>query len=70
MKTKNIYWRGVDSGALQPPCKATSPFRKRGYWADKNRRDNTSCDHYIAQQMAAQIMACEDRLAALGYGGK
>ena len=64
-----IYWRGVDSGALQPRCKPNSPFRKRGYWAGKNRRDSTSRDRYAAQQLATQIIVCEDRLAALGFGG-
>ena len=42
-----IYWHRVDSGELQPGCKPNSPFRKRGYWANKNRSDNTSRDRFI-----------------------
>jgi len=64
-----IYWRGVDTGELQPGCKPHSPFRQRDYWAQKNRHDNTSRDRFMAQRFAAQIGACEDRLAALGFDG-
>jgi len=64
-----IYWQRVDSGALQPRCKPNSPFRQRGYWAGKNRHDNTSRDRFMAQRFTEQIGACEDRLTALGYGG-
>src|SRR5258706_9848301 len=43
---EEIYWRGVDSGALQPPCKPDAVFRKRGFWAAKNPAGNTSRDRY------------------------
>ncbi len=61
-----IYWAGVDSGNLQPPLKGNEAFRKRGFWAQKNRSGNTSRDRFTRAQLAEQIVAAETMLMDLG----
>lgn len=63
-----IYWRGVDLGTLQPPCKRGEPFVQRGYWAGKNPTGNTSRDRYNLDDVKARIATKEAELAALGCG--
>jgi hypothetical protein len=61
-----IYWSGVDAGSLQPPLKGTEPFRKRGFWAQKNKAGNTSRDRFTKAQLAEQIISAECTLTDLG----
>lgn len=63
-----IYWRGVDSGALQPPCTGKETFRQRGYWAAKNPAGNTSRDRYAGDALHEEIEEAESRLVILGFG--
>jgi hypothetical protein len=63
-----IHWRKVDAGELQASCKPTAVFRKKGYWAAKNTRGNTSRDRHVAADLAHQVVALEDELARLGCG--
>lgn len=61
-----VYWRGVDSGAVQPSCKPAAPFRQRGYWAAKNPAANTSRDRYEGAGLQADIQEAEAALHRLG----
>jgi hypothetical protein len=63
-----IYWRAVDSGTLQPPCNRTAVFQKRGYWASKNQRGNTSRDRYTAQSVPDLVNSLEQEMFNLGFG--
>jgi hypothetical protein len=63
-----IYWRGVDAGTLQPPGSAHSPFRRRGYWSQKNGGGATSRDRYNEVMVTREIRQLEAGLAALGFG--
>lgn len=63
-----IYWRGVDAGCLPLPCKDTAPFQKRGYWASKNTRTETSRDRHNQAHVLASITQAENDLAAIGCG--
>lgn len=62
-----IHWRGVDAGLLQPSCKATAPFRQRGYWSAKNPAGNTSRDRFTGAQLSIEIQTAEDALHRLGF---
>lgn len=62
-----IYWKGVDAGTLQPPCKGTETFRKRGFWAAKNPSGNTSRDRFTAASVAEEITDLETQLTGLGF---
>lgn len=63
-----IYWRAVDAGLLKPNCNPNAVFRQRGYWAQKNPRNHTSRDRYVAAELGGEIAALEAGLASLGYG--
>jgi hypothetical protein len=63
-----IHWRKVDSSELQPSCKPLAVFRKRGYWAAKNRKGDNSRDRHATVQAGYQCQALEDELAKFGCG--
>jgi hypothetical protein len=63
-----IHWRAVDAGTLQPSCSATAVFRRRGYWAAKNTRQETSRDRFTDLNLGQSIADIECELAALGFG--
>jgi hypothetical protein len=65
-----IFWRKVDSGELQPPCKANAVFQKRAFWAEKNKAGETSRDRYVLDGLQLRIAQIEHALADLGYGAK
>ena len=62
-----IFWRQVDSGALQPCCKANAVFQQRGYWAQKNTRQETSRDRYTAAAVNREIAELQHALGKLGF---
>ena len=62
-----IFWRQLDSGALQPSCKPNAIFRQRGYWAQKNTRQETSRDRYTAATVNQEIAGLERALGELGF---
>lgn len=61
-----IYWRGVEAGTLQRPCKDNAPFQKPGYWASKNRRTETSRDRYNLTEIHRAVAGLENELGSLG----
>jgi len=61
-----VYWQAVDAGTLQPSCKPAAVFRKRGYWASKNPRGNTSRDRYAEGNLSSKINQVEQALAEFG----
>lgn len=63
-----IYWRAVDAGILQAPCRGDEVFQQRGYWASKNTRAETSRDRYTTSTLNATIGALESELERLGFG--
>lgn len=63
-----VHWQAVDAGTLQPSCKPNAVFRKRGYWADKNPRGNTSRDRYAEGDLSQEIATVEAGLAEFGCG--
>ena len=63
-----ILWRAVDAGALQPSCKPDAVFKQRGYWAQKNTRQETSRDRYAASSVTRQIADLERELGVMGFG--
>jgi hypothetical protein len=63
-----IYWRKVNSGELQTPCKPNAVFAQRGYWAAKNPRSETSRDRFAAASVSRSIEALEREIAGLGFG--
>jgi len=62
-----VYWRRRSRGELAPPGR-NAMFQTRGYWAQKNKRGNTSRDRFTSNDLAGQIAAAEARLLALGKG--
>lgn len=65
-----IFWRQVDSGALQPSCKPNAVFRQRAYWAQKNTRQETSRDRYAAAGVSREIAELEHTLGELGFSAR
>ena len=65
-----IHWHAVDAGKLQPSCRTNAVFRRRGYWAAKNTRQETSRDRFNGVNIRAQITALENNLEALGFGAE
>ena len=63
-----IHWRAVDAGMLQPSGSVTAIFRRRGYWAAKNTRQETSRDRFTHLNLGQEIADMEDKLATLGFG--
>ena len=63
-----IYWHKVDAGELQAPCNRDAVFQRRGYWANKNTRQETSRDRYLGQNIQQEIAGLEAQLQALGFG--
>lgn len=62
-----ICWRKKDAGQLQGTCKPRI-FTVRGFWASRNRRENTSRDRYNHITIQIRIEELEQALATLGYG--
>lgn len=62
------FWRSVDIGELQPPCRPDAVFQRRGYWAAKNTRQETSRDRFTNSNLGQDIASLERELAALGFG--
>lgn len=60
---EGIYWRGFDAGTLPAPCNRSAVFVQRGYWADKNKRGNTSRDRYTVEHLNHDIDTLERALA-------
>lgn len=63
-----IFWGRVDAKTLQPSGNPTAVFRRRGHWADKNRRGNTSRDRFTQDNLIRQIGEREAALMDLGCG--
>lgn len=63
-----IYWRKVDNQELQHVFKANAAFRQRGFWAERNRRGNTSRDRFTELAINGEIADLEAGLAELGFG--
>lgn len=61
-----IYWRKVDANELQHAFNPRAVFKQQGYWASKNRRDNTSRDRYTQSAGQDRIASLEADLAAFG----
>lgn len=61
-----VYWRGVDAGRLPAPCTPAAPFQKRGYWAAKNTRAETSRDRHNFNAIRGEIARLEAELNELG----
>ena|ERR1041385_1592647 len=58
-----IYWRLPDVTRKQSKI-----FSRPGYWADKNRRGNTSRDRHTSNGLDAEIRELEGQLRELGFG--
>jgi hypothetical protein len=65
---ETIYWGQVDARGLKDHLKPNAIFRQPGYWANKNKRGNTSRDRYVAADQQAEATALEDQLHDLGFG--
>ena len=63
-----IFWGRVDAKALQPSGNPAAVFRRRGFWAEKNRKGNTSRDRFTRDQLIRQIGEREAALMELGCG--
>jgi len=63
-----IFWRKIDQGEARPAINPNAVFRKRGFWAAKNPKGNTSRDRYVESNDQTEIRALEEQLAQLGYG--
>ena len=63
-----IFWRKVDLGQLQAPCKPDAIFQKRRYWTTKNTRSENSRDRYAAGAVHQEIAMLEAELRKLGFG--
>lgn len=60
-----IYWRAAD--APRSAGGATRRvFRAKGYWANRNRKGNTSRDRFTEKQLMEEVLAVENRLMGLG----
>lgn len=64
-----IHWHKVDQGQLQSSCRPDAVFRQRGYWANKNTRQETSRDRYRGDNLSRDIADLESALSALGFSG-
>lgn len=49
-------------------CKTGKVFRTRGYWAERNRRGNTSRDRFTEAELTREVLGLETRLNGLGFG--
>lgn len=68
-----IYWRKVDTEDwhLHGPCNGLADvFKRRGFWAERNRKGNTSRDRYAGQALERERQYLEAELAELGFGFK
>jgi hypothetical protein len=66
---ETIYWKQVDAGEpLKDHFKPIAVFRKRGYWASKNQKGNTSRDRYMDASKQTEAADLEAQLYALGFG--
>lgn len=65
-----IYWRKADQPeiGLQGHLNARAVFVKRGYWASKNQRGNTSRDRFVTAEKQTEAADLEQELHALGFG--
>jgi hypothetical protein len=63
-----IYWRKRDAGELQDCSSHNAVFRQRGYWKEKNPRQNTSRDRYNGSGLVKQLGTLEADLSGLGLG--
>ena len=65
-----IFWRRVDGGGgevLPILRKNNAVFRRRGFWAAKNPRGNTSRERFAAGATEQKIAAAEEELLARGH---
>jgi hypothetical protein len=70
-----IYWRKIENEKHPDPdclvrngCKRQwLPFLARGYWANKNTKQETSRERFVAGNMADDIVRLESELHSLGY---
>ena len=65
-----IYWRKADQPetGLQGHLNPRAVFVKRGYWASKNQRGNTSRDRFVTAEKQTEAADLEQELHALGFG--
>jgi hypothetical protein len=63
-----IYWRKVDQNELTHAGDPRAVFQQRGYWSQKNTKQETSRDRYTQADASTDIEHLESDLAALGYG--
>ena len=63
-----VYWRSVDLGRLQPPCRRDAVFRQRRFWALKNTRTENSRDRFASRQVEGEIRSLEEQLSKMGFG--
>jgi hypothetical protein len=63
-----IHWRAADAGTLQPSCSADAVFRKRGYWAAQNTKQETSRDRFTGLNLGRTVADLEREMGAMGYG--
>lgn len=62
-----IYWRKVDLREAPLPG-GNDVFRRRGYWAGRNRQGNTSRNRFAERQFQEEINGLEHRLQECGKG--
>lgn len=63
-----IYWKGVDGGRIAPLASPKAVFFRRGYWASKNTRLETSRDRFTRGSLVDQIAQAESNLGQFGFG--
>ena len=67
-----IYSRKMDTSALPQPGGRAAVFQQRGFWADKNTRQETSRDRFRGQSqgpnLGQAVAALESQLNELGFG--
>lgn len=62
-----IYWRKVDLREAAAPG-PSAVFRRRGYWAGRNRQGNTSRDRFVKSHFQEEINGLEHALQSAGKG--
>lgn len=62
-----VYWKAVDGGSIAQLASPRAVFAKRGYWASKNTRVETSRDRFTKGTLADQIATAETNLGRFGF---